>query len=57
MLRYSWQTTRNQVNRALNRVTRPLQLKDLFHANVSPEEVREAEVDLAARMAEHRELL
>lgn len=34
MLRYQWKETRNIVNRALYKVTRPLQLKDLFYDNV-----------------------
>ena len=57
MLRYSWQAARNQVNKALTRVTRPLQLKDLFYANVPQEDVREAEADMAVRKAERAEML
>lgn len=34
MLRYQWKETRNIVNRALTRVTRPLALKDLLYSNV-----------------------
>ena len=34
MLRYQWKETRNIVNRAIAKVTRPLQLKDLFYTNV-----------------------
>ena len=34
MVRYQWKETRNIVNKAVAKVTRPLQLKDLFFVNV-----------------------
>lgn len=34
MIRYQWKETRNIVNKAISKVTRPLQLKDLFFVNV-----------------------
>lgn len=34
VVRYQWKETRNIVNRAMTKVVRPLQLKDLFYVNV-----------------------
>ena len=49
LLRYSWQIARNQVHKALNKVTRPLQMKDLFFDAVPMEEVKAAEEALKLR--------
>ena len=42
------------MQKALTKVTRPLQLKDLFYANVTVEEVKKAEEDLKARKEEQK---
>lgn len=34
MLRYQWKESRNIINKAIAKVVRPLQLKDLFYVNV-----------------------
>lgn len=34
MVHYQWKETRSIVNRAITKVTRPLQIKDLFYVNV-----------------------
>ena len=34
MLRFQWKESRNLVNRAISKVVRPLQLKDLFYVNI-----------------------
>ncbi len=38
MVRHQWKETRNIVNRAMTKVIRPLQLKDLFYVNVGGSE-------------------
>ena len=35
MIRHQWKETRTIVNKALSKVIRPLQLRDLFYANVN----------------------
>ena len=38
VVRYQWRETRNIVNKAMSKVIRPLQLKDLFYVNVGGQE-------------------
>lgn len=38
MVRHQWKETRNIVNKAMSKVVRPLQLKDLFYVNIGGSE-------------------